>query len=149
VAIAVILGGCGNISMDIFRLSAVESDMQLDHNIRMLDLECIAYKVCRDELWDVNRVDRVELEYRAFLQILKESGTHGLIAPTNEVDIFWHHHILDTEKYINDCQKIFGYYLHHYPYSGFFGETDSKQQLKRVNSTKEKIASIVYERNSK
>jgi hypothetical protein len=41
-----------------------------------------------------------------------------------EVDTFWHYHILDTLKYAEDCQAVFGYFLHHFPYMGLRGEDD-------------------------
>jgi hypothetical protein len=40
------------------------------------------------------------------------------------VDTFWHYHILDTLKYAEDCQAVFGYFLHHFPYLGLRGEED-------------------------
>lgn len=42
------------------------------------------------------------------------------------IDDFWHLHILDTQKYAEDCQVIFGYFLHHFPYFGMRGEEDAK-----------------------
>jgi len=41
-----------------------------------------------------------------------------------EVDEIWHHHILDTRQYVKDCDCIFGYYFHHYPYFGTRSNTD-------------------------
>jgi hypothetical protein len=48
----------------------------------------------------------------------------GNFAPPEEVDDFWHGHILDTRRYFNDCQVIFGQYLHHFPYFGMRGQDD-------------------------
>jgi len=45
-------------------------------------------------------------------------------APSTKLDEYWHMHILDTKKYMEDCQLIFGKYLHHYPYFGL--ENDIK-----------------------
>ena len=36
-------------------------------------------------------------------------------APDRIVDIVWHTHILFTEKYHEDCETLFGEYLHHRP----------------------------------
>ncbi len=58
--------------------------------------------------------------YRAFLYLCKKYPD-DVIVPTKEVDDFWHLHILDTRNYIQDCEKIFGKYLHHFPYSGLDG----------------------------
>ena len=45
-------------------------------------------------------------------------------APLMDVDTFWHYHILDTLKYAADCEQVFGYFLHHFPYIGLRGEDD-------------------------
>ncbi|AFY99357.1 glycine-rich domain-containing protein [Calothrix sp. PCC 6303] len=37
------------------------------------------------------------------------------LVPTVEIDRVWHTHILlNTAKYIEDCQELYGYILHHY-----------------------------------
>lgn len=37
------------------------------------------------------------------------------LVPTPEIDRVWHIHILlNTAKYIQDCQRLYGYILHHY-----------------------------------
>lgn len=46
-------------------------------------------------------------------------------APNEKLDEYWHMHILDTKKYMEDCQFVFGYYLHHYPYFGLEGDKDN------------------------
>jgi hypothetical protein len=46
------------------------------------------------------------------------------VAPLMDVDTFWHYHILDTMKYAQDCQAVFGYFLHHFPYVGLRGQDD-------------------------
>jgi hypothetical protein len=47
-----------------------------------------------------------------------------MAAPSMDVDTFWHYHILDTMKYARDCEEVFGYFLHHFPYVGLRGEDD-------------------------
>jgi hypothetical protein len=51
------------------------------------------------------------------------------IAPLVDVDTFWHYHILDTMKYARDCEQVFGYFLHHYPYVGMRGGQDEQFRL--------------------
>jgi hypothetical protein len=46
------------------------------------------------------------------------------IVPSEPVDTFWHNHILDTQKYAPDCEKVFDFFLHHFPYFGMRGEQD-------------------------
>jgi hypothetical protein len=48
-------------------------------------------------------------------------------APLADVDTFWHYHILDTMKYATDCERVFGYFLHHYPYVGMDGTEEDEQ----------------------
>ena len=104
--------------------------MSLSEAVRSLNLECIAYKVAYDEGWDLLKVDRAEFYYRCFLQA-NLNHPEKRLAPTREIDIFWHHHILDTQKYMEDCQAIFGRYLHHFPYSGLRSQQDGADQVQR------------------
>jgi hypothetical protein len=109
--------------------------MILDPYISSLDLEAVAFKVCIDEGWSLDQVDQAEAEYRKFLQLIRRNSDDTL-APSRMVDRFWHHHILDTKKYIDDCQSLFGEYIHHYPYSGLLDKNDKAQQEKRLERTK-------------
>jgi len=56
-------------------------------------------------------------------------------APSAKLDEYWHMHILDTQKYMEDCQLVFGRYLHHYPYFGLEG--DKKDLNKGFELTRE------------
>lgn len=107
----------------------------MDKDIIELDLEPIAYKVCRDEGFTIEEVDNAIEDYRIFLQLIRNSEPGSLVAPTSLIDIVWHHHILDTLKYMDDCSHIFGRYIHHYPYSGIFGKEDAEIQNNRVDNT--------------
>ena len=74
--------------------------------------------------WSREFADRMELAYKRFLTLLVKFPDE-MIAPTKDVDKFWHGHILDTLKYAEDCQNVFGYFLHHFPYFGMRGEEDA------------------------
>ncbi|WP_292040409.1 glycine-rich domain-containing protein [Massilia sp. UBA6681] len=85
-----------------------------------LDLAPIKMKLMHVESgegWSALRADAVETEYRRFLFLMKKYPD-AEASPTVDVDIFWHYHILDTMKYARDCEALFGYFLHHYPYVG-------------------------------
>jgi hypothetical protein len=61
--------------------------------------------------------EEVELaieEYRRFL-ILKIENPRENLAPTILMDKAWHMHILDTRRYAEDCEVMFGRFLHHRP----------------------------------
>jgi hypothetical protein len=95
--------------------------------IEALDLDPIKFKLMdRDEGqgWTREYADRMEIEYKRFLTLLVKHP-EAAIAPSKEVDKFWHGHILDTLKYAQDCQQVFGYFLHHFPYFGMRGADDA------------------------
>jgi len=95
-------------------------------DIQALDLSMIKLKLQDVEEgvgWAPEVCDSVEQDYKRFLA-LKRAYPGREIVPNKQVDIFWHQHILDTEKYACDCQMLFGTFLHHFPYFGMRGEDD-------------------------
>lgn len=57
-------------------------------------------------------------EYKRFMAVVKvkKNMTSQMQAvPPRLIDLAWHEHIIDTEKYAADCQRVFGYYIHHLP----------------------------------
>ncbi|MGI4718576.1 MAG: glycine-rich domain-containing protein [Janthinobacterium lividum] len=81
------------------------------------------------EGWSALRADAVETEYRRFLYLMKKYPD-AEASPTVDVDTFWHYHILDTMKYARDCETVFGYFLHHYPYVGIGAGADEGEQVR-------------------
>jgi hypothetical protein len=77
--------------------------------------------------WSLSKTRTVEKWYRRFLFLV---GTYRdvVVVPTLDIDEFWHTHILDTRKYMADCDMLFGEYLHHFPYFGQRG-TDDEETL--------------------
>jgi hypothetical protein len=93
-----------------------------------LDLEPIMVKamdVDEGYGWSLEFVEKVAEEYRRYLELCKRFPDKALV-PSCFVDDFWHLHILDTIKYANDCNMVFGYFLHHFPYFGMRGDVDQK-----------------------
>jgi hypothetical protein len=91
-----------------------------------LDLDPIKVKLMHKESgegWTLEQASAVETEYRRYLYLMKKFPNE-LAAPSMDVDTFWHYHILDTMKYARDCEEVFGYFLHHFPYVGLRGEDD-------------------------
>jgi hypothetical protein len=107
------------------QLSAADRQRLLD-KIMALDLGPIKVKLMAPDgdAWDRQQVDRVETVYKRFLFLAVTEKVQ--IVPTQEVDTFWHRHILDTRKYAEDCEHLFGFFLHHFPYFGMRGEEDQK-----------------------
>lgn len=97
--------------------------------IDALDLEPIKVKLMHQasgEGWSLERANAVEVEYRRFLHLMQRYPNEQT-APLADVDTFWHYHILDTLKYAADCDAVFGYFLHHFPYIGMRGDDDAAE----------------------
>jgi len=106
---------------------------QVQKNIFMNDIHELDFTLIKKKLadteeglgWNSLLCDEAEEEYKKFLA-LKRTYPNMDIVPNKIVDSFWHQHILDTEKYAKDCQEIFGYFVHHYPYFGMNGAEDAQ-----------------------
>jgi hypothetical protein len=122
----------------------MEAELLLQENvdfikdIQHLDLEMIKLKLQdpeEGEGWSVELCNEAEKEYKRFLA-LKRRYPEKEIVPNGPVDKFWHQHILDTEKYAEDCKQLFGFFLHHYPYFGMNGEKDAQNLNDAFEETK-------------
>jgi len=92
--------------------------------IESLDLEPIKRKLSHKEDgpgWTAEHAERVERGYRRYLTLLAKYPQIQ-ISPTRDIDTFWHAHILDTRKYAEDCDRIFGGFVHHDPNLGLDGD---------------------------
>jgi hypothetical protein len=107
-------------------------------DIAIINFEMIKLKLQDEEEgagWSVAECAQAESEYVKFLA-LKRAYPYKEIVPHKQIDQFWHFHILDTEKYALDCEKIFGYFLHHYPYFGMNGDEDMQNLIDSFEETK-------------
>jgi hypothetical protein len=93
-----------------------------------LDLRMIVMKLMDSEEgqgWSEAYCERVEVEYRRFLALTREYPDEAIV-PSKVIDAFWHAHILDTQAYAPDCDRFFGFFLHHFPYFGMRGPEDAQ-----------------------
>lgn len=90
--------------------------------IQALDLESVKARVMDPELgegWSREYADSIEVAYKNYLTMLvKYQDNAEEIMLSKDTDEFWHTHILQTMKYADDCQKVFGTFLHHDPHIG-------------------------------
>ena len=103
-----------------------ERDRQFLEELKATDFGPIAYKLMNPEDGKgltLEEATRGIEEYRKFL-ILQHFYRDRGIVPTREMDKVWHVHILDTVKYREDCQRLFGEMLDHFPYLGLRGDSD-------------------------
>ena len=104
-----------------------------------LDLEPIKFSLTQREdgpNWSLKKAETLEVWYRRFLY-LSSIYNEKVLVPSKDIDIFWHTHILDTQKYMLDCENLFGRYIHHFPYFGMRGEKDRNQLKKSFYETEE------------
>ncbi|MDQ6961074.1 MAG: hypothetical protein Q9M28_00895 [Mariprofundaceae bacterium] len=98
--------------------------------VDQLDLMTQNEKLISYSGWKSEKVMAVEGLYKEWLILHKVYGDKFALAPNKALDEYWHYHILDTQKYMVDCENIFGYYLHHYPYFGLT-EAEPAQDLEK------------------
>src|SRR6266852_845609 len=88
--------------------------------LQALDLEPVKTRLMdpvRGEGWTREYADGIEVSYKNFLTMLvKYPADAEDIALSEDTDEFWHTHILQTIKYADDCQGVFGNFLHHSPH---------------------------------
>lgn len=111
--------------------------------IDSLDLEPIVFKLVNPEPGEtgmsVEEADSAAQQYRQFLKIIAMYPKKSIV-PTKLIDEVWHTHILDTAKYAEDCQEIFGYFLHHFPYLGMRGSEDVEEWMAAHAETRDLFA---------
>src|SRR5262245_13439401 len=88
--------------------------------IQALDLESVKKRLMdskRGEGWSREYADSIEVTYKTYLTMLaKYQDDAEDIILSEDTDEFWHTYILQTTKYTNDCNAVFGTYLHHEPH---------------------------------
>jgi len=102
--------------------------ISFDEFNRNLDLEPIKVSLTQRKEgagWPLDKAELLEVWYRRFLYLVKLYPEKAVV-PSKDVDIFWHTHILDTQKYMADCETLFGKYFHHFPYFGMRGTKDRR-----------------------
>ncbi|MEO2282050.1 glycine-rich domain-containing protein [Pseudoalteromonas pernae] len=92
-----------------------------------LDFEKLKWKLTKssEATWTEALCEFAEIEYKKFLT-LKMLYPKVSLVPSKLIDKFWHEHILDTKSYAADCDKLFGHFIHHYPYFGIYGDDDQQ-----------------------
>lgn len=96
-------------------------------SIATLDLDPIKVKLLDEKEgpgWSRDHTDLMVREYLRFLHMAVKYPETTVVC-SSEVDEVWHAHILDTYKYAEDCERVFGYFFHHFPYFGLRGEEDA------------------------
>ncbi len=121
----------------LFVKSTLPTDVRMFiGKLTRLDLQPIAYKLIhsKEEKWNVQQTEEAILNYRMFLLLIHLYPNSQLV-PNLEIDRVWHFHILDTMKYAEDCEILFGKFIHHFPYFGERGKIDRDNLQKGFEKT--------------
>src|SRR5688572_1834013 len=89
------------------------------------------------EGWSQDYADSIEAAYKTYLTMLAKYPEHAEdIMLAKDVDEFWHTHILQTMKYADDCEKVFGAFLHHNPHVGKVTAEDLEHRAALADKTR-------------
>lgn len=119
--------------------SSPSREQQVRFLIDDIDLHMVKRKLLasdQGEDWTQEQVDRMEIQYRRFLFLCWKYSDRPIV-PTKTIDTFWHQHILDTRAYAQDCERIFGGFIHHNPYFGMLGDDDRRANREAFARTQE------------
>lgn len=93
----------------------------LSHKVLEINLSTILNRVrCKVGMED-GMLTQAETLYRQYLELRAKHPSMTLVPP-KLADYIWHEHMLSSKQYMEDCQALFGEYLHHH-------EEDSAQTL--------------------
>lgn len=78
--------------------------------------------------WSPQRLQQAAEDYVRFLGLARKYPTVPL-APTHDIDMMWHLHMLHPVAYAADCERLLGFVLDH---DGGFGATPDELPLLRA-----------------
>ena len=78
-------------------------------------IELLKTKTQQTNGWTDQEWENAKEEYLRFLQLV-ENNPQSSLAPSTKMDAVWHSHILNTKAYAQDCDSLFGRFLHHQPH---------------------------------
>src|SRR5215469_1764338 len=104
-----------------------------------LNLRSVRDAMIEKHGWTEERADAAQLEYVRFLTLFQTKPGFMLVpwldaSGRDDLDQFWHQHILDTGKYAADCRALFGRMIHHNPHvlRGSREEKDAVEKTHRL-----------------
>ena len=96
-----------------------------------LNLKSVRDAMMEKHGWPMERADAAQEEYKRFLTLLQMRPGFMLVPwldsqGRDDLDQFWHQHILDTAKYGDDCKALFGRMIHHNPHVAKGSDVESE-----------------------
>jgi hypothetical protein len=122
-----------------FALAFVAHNARTRPSPMELNLESVREAMKEKHGWTGERALAAETEYVRFLTLLQKKPGFMLVPwldgeGRDDLDQFWHQHILDTAKYAADCKRCFGGMIHHNPHvlRGSFAEKEAVEKTRRL-----------------
>lgn len=84
------------------------------HILDALDLSWIEDTLIKERKYNSEKAKKAVHVYRCILKIAFLHPDRA-VTPPGSVDDVLHTHILDTKRYLDDCMKVFGEFVHHNP----------------------------------
>lgn len=84
-------------------------------DIGALDFDKVHAQLKSRKGWEDERIEAADAEYRKFLWLLARYPGEMMVPWNQDMDEFWHQHILNTANYTAMCKKLFGKYIDHTP----------------------------------
>jgi hypothetical protein len=96
----------------------------VDHPVTIsVDLVAASYRSDTfPQEWSRADRERALVRYEKWLQLVRRHPD-ARVAPTPDIDLFWHLHMLWPVAYVRDCTRLFGHVLDHDP---CFGQSDGE-----------------------
>lgn len=91
--------------------------------------------------WDATMCKKVKYEYERFLEL--RAGNSSL-SPSDQIDKFWHTHILDTNSYLNYCLSKWNKIVHHNPAEAIDQQARQIRLANTIEQYKQKYGSFKY-----
>jgi hypothetical protein len=95
-----------------------------------MNLETIIFQVQKYNSWTQEYSIKVANEYVKFMFLRSKNSK---LSPSNDIDKFWHQHILNTKHYYDFCIEKFKKFIHHDPEDS----SDQEKRIKRLDETTE------------
>lgn len=104
-----------------------------------LNLDYLSPRLMDKLGWSKEKATQQILNYKRCLWIRQKYPDVSFV-PNKDIDQVWHNHILYTQRYAQDCQILFGTFLHHTPTQ----LTDDPEQNKQIlTKSREKFLTIM------
>lgn len=107
--------------------TSVQSELSIPVTVDLLEAASKSDSIPQE--WSQEQRTRSFERYVKWLR-LKQRHPKARLAPTRDIDIFWHLHMLSPVAYYHDCMRLFGRLLDH---DGGFGKGPGElPQLQKV-----------------